>query len=76
MNRLVFFAQIVRDFDTSVSMSHSGRMLTATSGSVCSYKSPLTTSGKWTEYQGHSSTKMKYLVTVSEVCYQQYCKTT
>ncbi|XP_013398082.1 cilia- and flagella-associated protein 57 [Lingula anatina] len=60
----------------TVGMSHSGRMLFAgtNTGTLRSYKFPLTADGEWQEYQGHSSaiTKMKItyddttLVTVSE----------
>ena len=75
-------SQILRDVDaqdstlTAVAMSHSGRMLFAgtSTGTLRSFKYPLTVPGEWIEYQGHSSTiiKMKitfddqYLVTVSE----------
>ena len=75
-------SQILRDVDaqdstlTAVAMSHSGRMLFAgtATGTLRSFKYPLTVPGEWIEYQGHSSTiiKMKitfddqYLVTVSE----------
>ena len=80
MNGLVIFAQIVRDVDATDAALTSVSMLTAASGSVRS--SPLTVPGESSQYQIHSSTisKMKitfedqYLV-LSEVCYQQYCKT-
>ena len=61
---------------TSVAMSHSGRMLFAgtSSGTLRSFKFPLTHPGEWSEYQGHSGSisKMKitfddqFMVTVSE----------
>ncbi len=59
--------QILRDVDandatlTSVAMSHSGRMLFAgtATGTLRSYKFPLTVPGEWTEYQGHGSSISK-----------------
>ena len=75
-------SQKLRDVDsgdttlTSVAMSHSGRMLFSgtNSGTLRSFKFPLTQPGEWTEYQGHSAAiiKMKityddqFLITVSE----------